>query len=283
MNKTTHLKSYLKELAPQGICLAYSGGVDSATLLALLMHLKTEALTFNLKILFFRSLFQSKKAISDALLNAAKLEATLEIVDFKVLSLPEMQDNPHNRCYLCKKELFSLARKIADASGVRFLLDGSNADDAKCHRPGKKAALELNVISPFEKFNFTKEEVRLLAQELSLPFADAPAESCLATRLPYGSTLTERVLQKIEQGEAALRSMGFEVLRLRCYRDGIATIEILPQQFSLFLEKKLEICSALKALGFQHITLDLEGFQSGSMDTLISCSDKLCKKQEGAP
>ena len=153
----------------------------------------------------------------------------------------------------------------ANQNNCKYLIDGTNFDDLKEYRPGKKALLELGIISPFAKFQITKKEIREYAKELGLPFYNKPSTPCLATRFPYGTTLTAENLKVVEEAETILKNTGFNECRVRIHGD-IARIEIPTEQFQIFLDNKSAITKSLKSLGIRYITLDIEGLRRGSMD-----------------
>lgn len=251
MDKFLNLKNYLSELNEQGICLAFSGGIDSALLLFLCKD--AEAVTF-------RSVFQTEEEIEFCREFCAKLGRVHKIIDFYPLEDQYLINNPKDRCYHCKKRMF---QALKDYAGNRVLLDGTNFDDLKVYRPGLKALKELGIISPFAKFEITKQEIREYAKQCGLEIYDKPSTPCLATRFPYGERLTYERIKMAETGERILKNYGFKNCRLRFHGD-IARIEVTD--FAKFLELKNSIVKDLKNLGFRYITLDLEGLRSGSMD-----------------
>ena len=156
-------------------------------------------------------------------------------------------------------------KQIAEAHGIKNLVDGTNADDTKVYRPGRKALEELGVLSPLALCGFMKDEIRAAARELLIPVADKPSTPCLATRFPYGTVMTDEALRRVERGEAVLREFGLKVVRLRVHGD-VARIETDPAGFELAAARRFEIAFALRKEGFPYVTLDMEGFRSGSMD-----------------
>ena len=187
------------------------------------------------------------------------------------LEQADIRFNPVNRCYLCKKALFQRLKEFADSKGISLILEGTNEDDLHVYRPGLQAVRELGIISPLADAGFTKKEVRQLAAELGVSVADRPSTPCLATRLPYGAEIKAEVLEQIEKGEEFLKKEGFFQVRLRLHGE-IARIEIPQKDFSEFLDKRERIAEQLKKLGFSYITLDIQGFRSGSMDENIKKS-----------
>lgn len=265
------LLAYLRERAPAGIALAFSGGTDSALLLAALAALQQEA-PFPLKALTMRSPLQFPEESKDAQNEAARLGVDLEICPVDPLQLPDFRDNPPDRCYWCKRHFFGLFREKATALGLTWLLDGTNADDRQSYRPGLKALAELGVVSPLAELGFSKQDVRELARELSVSAWKKPSAPCLATRFPYGTRLTAENLRKTAEAERFVRGLlpAGTPLRLRVQENGtLARIETTPEAFPTLLRARTTITAALRALGFAFIALDLDGFRSGSMDLAL--------------
>ena len=190
------------------------------------------------------------------------------VIQVDELQMEGMKDNPPERCYLCKKHLFTTLLDFAREKNITFILDGTNEDDMHVYRPGIRALKELGIISPLALCHITKKEVKELAAELSISVASRPSTPCMATRLPYGEKLDYEILRKIEAGEEYLRTVFRGNVRLRLHRDTVR-LELDPDQMTAAVEKRDEVCKKLKELGFCYITLDLEGFRSGSMDLPI--------------
>jgi len=194
-------------------------------------------------------------------------------VKHKIINTQELRDqrfiaNPVNRCYFCKKELFSKLRYIAAAYELKNIFDASNVSDQKDFRPGARAKKESGVRSPLQEAGMNKEEVRRLSKALKLKTWDKPALACLASRIPYGIRISRALLQRIEQGEMALNAMGFKQVRLRDY-GGLCRIEVSKKDIPRVFTKEKRIVDKLKKLGYNYITLDLEGYRSGSMNEAI--------------
>lgn len=257
-NKIDELKTYLKNLNEQGLCLAFSGGIDSTLLLYMCKDLNILALTFD-------SNFQTKEEIELTKELCKKYGVKQVVIEQNVFENPIILENPKDRCYHCKKFLFENAIKIANENGIKNIIDGTNFDDLGVYRPGRKALKELGVISPFAKFEITKKEIRDYAKECGIEIFSKPSSPCLATRFPYGTKLTQEKLDIVEKGEQFLKNVGFDCCRLRIHGD-IARIEVLPEYFEKLLLQKEKLIKELKQLGIKYITLDLEGFRSGSMD-----------------
>jgi pyridinium-3,5-biscarboxylic acid mononucleotide sulfurtransferase len=260
-SKTKILINYLKQFQPGAI--AFSGGVDST----LLLYLAREAwMDPPLAISFVSPLLTSKER--DRIIRLANLLGvhptwlkTKEYVD------PKFIKNTPSRCYYCKKSRINQARPYLNQRGIKFLLDGTNADDLKTYRPGIRASREGKIISPFALFGWTKKEIREVSRGLGLSNWNQPSSPCIATRVVYGQEITLSLLKRLAQGEEVLHQMGFEEYRLRIHHN-LARIEVPEKQLSLLIDprKKSELINRLSPLGFTYITLDLKGFRSGSMD-----------------
>ena len=271
-NKLNALRRMLEGLAADGVCEAFSGGVDSALLLTVLSELRTGS-PFPLLAVVFSTSFHTADEIASAMKQAEELGVPVELVERDVLSDPVLRQNPKDRCYHCKRSLFSEMKRIAAARGIRNLVDGTNADDTRVYRPGRKALEELGILSPLALCGFTKDEIRAAARELLVPVADKPSTPCLATRFPYGTVLTKEALRNVERGEDCLRGFGMKVVRLRIHGD-VARIETDEEGFELASARRFEIAFALRReAGFAYVTLDMEGFRSGSMDEPLLNSD----------
>ena len=254
-NKFEDVKLYLENLEKQGLCLAFSGGIDSALLLYLCQDLNITAVTF-------KSVFQTEEEINFTRSFCKKYGVPHEIIEFAPLEDAVLKNNPKDRCYLCKKLMFT---KLRDFAAGKVIIDGTNFDDLNVYRPGLKALKELGVLSPFAEFKITKQEIRGYAKVCGMEIFDKPSTPCLATRFPYGTELSEERITLAARGERILRYAGFENCRLRLHGD-IARIEIPPERFAEFLDKKDCITETLKSSGIKYVTLDVEGLRSGSMD-----------------
>jgi len=257
-SKFEKLKNYLNDFEKQGLCLAFSGGIDSTLLLYLCRNMNILAITFD-------SDFQTKEEVEQTKSLCKKFGVKQIIIKQNVFDNPLVLDNPKDRCYHCKKFLFENAVRVAKENGLKTIIDGTNFDDLGVYRPGRKALKELGVISPFAKFEITKQEIREYAKDCGIEIFSKPSSPCLATRFPYGTKLTQEKLDVVEKGEQILKNLGFECCRLRLH-DDIARIEILPEYFEKLILQKDKLINELKSLGIKYITIDLEGFRSGSMD-----------------
>lgn len=234
---------------PRG-ALAFSGGVDSAYLLWAGLQAGAEVRPY-----FVKTPFQPRFELEDARRLCARLGAALTVIEYDILSDPAVAANPPDRCYHCKRRLFSLMKERAEADGLPLLLDGTNASDDGGDRPGMRALRELEVRSPLRECGLTKERIRALSRQAGLFTWDKPSYACLATRVPSGRAITREDLERVERGEEALTSLGFVDFRLRLTAGG-ARLQVLEGQLPLALERRRDILSALSA-DFSELTLDL--------------------------
>lgn len=262
------LISFMAPYRKQGICVAFSGGVDSCVVLkaACIANEGNDkpvlAITFETKLHPHSDITEAKEL---AEIMGAK-HYTITVDEF---ADPQITKNPVNRCYLCKKLLFQTMTKTAHDLGYLGLFDGSNMDDTKEYRPGLAALEELAITSPLIELQVTKSSVRKMASILGLSTASKPSAPCLATRLPYDTSFDYELLAKINQGEDYLKELGHYNVRLR-YHHPIVRIEVDKSEIADILNHSDKIVSYLKDLGFAYITLDLEGFRSGSMDIFVT-------------
>ena len=230
--------------------LAFSGGVDSAYLLWAGAHAGAR-----LRPYFIKTPFQPRFELEDAWRLCAQLDAGLTVVEYDILSDPQVASNPADRCYHCKKRLFSLLRGRAAADGFSLLLDGTNASDDGGDRPGMRALAELEVRSPLRECGLTKETIRALSRQAGLFTWDKPSYACLATRAPTGQPIIRADLERVERGEARLSRLALRDFRLRLTQGG-CKLQVPEEQLPLVLARRSEILSALEA-DFSEITLDL--------------------------
>ncbi len=268
--KIQRLKECLCRLLEQGLCVAFSGGVDSAALLQTAEVLRRERKLpeGSLRAVLFATHLHPPADEEDAKQQAKAMGVQLEVVRVDEFADPEILQNPPDRCYRCKKLLFQSLLDFAQANGLQVAADGTNFDDLSEYRPGLRALKELGIHSPLAEANLTKEEVRRLAAEYGLRVSSKPSSPCMATRLPYGDRLTPEKLRQAAEGEEVLKQRGFPINRVRIHGN-LARVEIPKAEFPRFLAQADEITGELKALGILYVTLDLQGFRSGSMDEAL--------------
>ena len=251
--------------------MAFSGGVDSSLLLVMTWEAAQKNNT-QVYALTMDTVLHPKADLEIARTVLARTGAMHKILTLNELAVPEIKNNPADRCYRCKKELYRRMLQFAEEKGISRLLEGSNEDDLHVYRPGLRAIGELGVRSPLAEMGLTKEEVRFLARDYGIPVADRPSSPCLATRLPYGTEIDLELLRRIDEAEEFLRKLSFYNVRVRVHRD-IARLEIDTEEFPQLLKERERIIRKLKELGFPYVTLDLEGFRSGSMDIHLEKQD----------
>lgn len=262
MAKYERLKKLLAQM-PAAL-VAYSGGVDSTFLL----RVASEVLKDNVFAVVASSPIYPQREIREALALAKKMGVKVRVIETKEMANPHFLANPPDRCYFCKKELFSRLKEIGLQENRPFILDGTNYDDYKDYRPGSQAAKELEVCSPLAEVKLRKDEIRVLSRWLGLPTWNKPSMACLASRFPYFVEITPERLEKVAKAEEVLRRLGFTQVRVRHHGDDLARLEILPEQFPLIINPRIRkmIINQLKSLGYLYITFDLEGYRSGSLN-----------------
>ena len=270
--KKKSLLSIIDDLTQENLAVAFSGGADSALLLKLAVDCAKEKETKVCAITVHTRL-QPHHEMKEAKELAKQLGAMHVSLSVDEFADEQITWNPVNRCYLCKKKIFQSILETAASLDCRAVVDGTNEDDLHVYRPGILALQELGIRSPLAEAGVTKDMVRKWLAELGLDVAGKPSTPCLATRIPYGEMLDEQTLSRIEQGESFLRDIGFDNVRMRVHGQ-IARIEIDVRQMALMMQNREAVTEHLKALGFVYITLDLEGFRSGSMDIGIIANHK---------
>ncbi len=248
----------------RSICVAFSGGVDSSLILKAAVKAakrdggKVYAVTFDSRL-------HPSCDLEIAARVAAELGGIHKVIHVNELEQEAIRMNPVNRCYLCKRHLFENLKQMAEELGAATVMDGTNEDDHHVYRPGIRALKELGIVSPLAQLHITKAEVKAMAAAWGISVASRPSTPCMATRLPYNTPIDYDVMQQIEKGEGYLRELLGGNVRLRLHGN-VVRIEVDKASFGKLLEHEEEIVQNLKNLGFIYITMDLEGFRSGSMD-----------------
>ena len=268
--KAAQLRASLSKL--NRLLVAYSGGVDSAYL-AWAAH---QALGDKMLAVIADSPSLARAQLSDAIAFAREQAVPLEVVATSELDRPEYVRNDAQRCFFCKDELFTLMQELRESRGFDAIAYGVNLDDQGDFRPGQKAAAKHHVVAPLLDAGLSKEEIRALARQSGLRIWDKPASACLSSRIEYGRPVTREALAVVEKGEDALRTLGFSQFRVRHHGE-IVRIEISREELSRALDPSMaaQFTATFKGLGFKFVTLDLEGFRSGSMNSLLPPEDLL--------
>lgn len=253
------LQDRLKEL--NKVAISFSGGIDSSFLLYVArITLPTE----NVLAIIANGNMVPRKDYEEAIEFLKENKINYKEIEYKPLEIKEFKENRKDRCYYCKKKLMSGIKEEANKNGFKNVLDGKNEDDLKVYRPGNKATEEIGIISPLAEIGFSKENIREESKKLGLKIWNKPSNSCLATRFPYNTILTEYDLKRVEQGEEVLKKLGIPKVRIRVHQE-IARIEV-EREYSNVIIQNQNIVEQIKALGFRYVTLDLNGLTSGSFD-----------------
>ena len=263
--KLNSLKKYIRTLGSAAV--AFSGGVDSTFLL----KVAHEELRDKCMAVTAMSCSFPKRELEEAKAFCQKEGIHHIVVESEELEIEGFCQNPKNRCYLCKRELFEKISQIAEKEGIEAIVEGSNMDDNGDYRPGLQAVAELGVKSPLRACGLSKQDIRVLSKELGLPTWEKQSFACLSSRFVYGETISREKLSMVDRAEQLLLDMGFHQVRVRIH-GSIARIEILPFEFEKILqeETRKEIYEKFKSFGFSYVTLDLLGYRTGSMnETLI--------------
>ncbi|MCX5806339.1 MAG: ATP-dependent sacrificial sulfur transferase LarE [Proteobacteria bacterium] len=261
--KLNNLKEIIKGI--QKVVVAFSGGVDSTFLLKICIDIlgRENVIAFiGLSPACPQSEIEEAKSLSKIIGAECIIEETSEMEDRNFIQ------NTTSRCYFCKTHLFNKAWEIAKDRGFLHVAEGSNLDDLDDFRPGRKACIEQHILSPLLTAELTKNEIRELSKKYSLPTHNKPSLACLSSRIPYGTPISIEVLKRIERSENFIRSLGIRQVRVR-HHGNIARIEVTGEDFGTIMANKTGIVEALKQYGFSYVTLDLEGYKTGSMNIVI--------------
>jgi len=264
-------------LKMERVLLAYSGGVDSTFLL----KVASDVLGANVLAVTAVSSTYPEEEYRRACEIAQSMGVRHITIKTEEMGDPNFHSNPPERCYFCKKELFRKMQEIADRESITFILDATNADDRSDYRPGRTAAKEAGVRSPLTEIGMTKDEIRTFSRKMDLPTWNRPAEACLASRFPYGESITPDRLKQVERAERFLRRLGFEQVRVR-FHNNLARIEVDPLRVHELLdaEQRKMILIEMKRLGFVYVTVDLEGYRTGSMNEVLEGIEASGEKTE---
>jgi len=260
-SKLEKLKTRLK--AMESVVVAFSGGVDSSFLL----KVAHEVLGDKVLAVTARSSTYPEREFKEAVRFAADYKIPHRVIVSEELEVEGFSENPLNRCYLCKQELFNKMKQLALSEGFKFIAEGSNYDDLGDYRPGLQAVSELGIVSPLREAGLTKDEIRLLSKELGLKTWNKPSFACLSSRFPYGEKITEQKLEMVDKAEQFLIDLGFRQTRVR-HHGSVARIEVEEGDFDRLIDKQTRnaVYLRFKELGFVHVSLDLEGYRTGSMN-----------------
>ena len=269
-SKYDRLRQILVEM--NSVAIGFSGGIDST----LLVKAATDALGDRAIAVIGKSETYPTREFEEALALAKQFGSRFLVVATEETDDIKFRENPANRCYFCKTELFGKLAAIAESHGLEWIADGTITDDLGDFRPGMKAKTEKHVRSPLLEAGFSKNDVRQLARELGIPTWDKPSFACLASRFPYGLGITKENLMKVDDAESFLRDLGFRQFRVRHHDDKTARLELGPKELGILMTDGVrdKVVEHLKQLGYTYVTLDLKGYRTGSMNEALSAEEK---------
>jgi len=265
LQKLDRLRSILGEM--RSVAIGFSGGIDSTVLL----RVATDVLGPSALAVIGRSETYPEREFEEAIRLARSFGSRVAVVRTDETDDLKFRENPANRCYFCKTELFSKLRSVAEAHGIEWIADGTIVDDLGDFRPGLQAKAERRVRSPLLEAGLTKADVRTIARHEGIESWDKPSFACLASRFPYGFGITKENLMKVDRAETVLRDLGFRQFRVRHHDDRTARLEVAPEEFSKLVEPavRIKLVEELASLGYTYITMDLKGYRTGSMNEVL--------------